>query len=82
MPENQKPLTVDEFFEIKHQIDDEVARIGWSVDKCKRYIVYHYGCRSRRTMTDNQLLHFLAFLQSVKSKPVTQKLLTRKKRRR
>ncbi len=63
--QNQKPMTAAEFWEIKHKIDDEVARLGWSVDYCKRYIEFHYGCRSRLTMTDTQLVHLYETLCSV-----------------
>ena len=65
MTQNPKPLTETEFWEMKHQVDDEVARLGWSVDFCKRYIAYHYGCRSRLTMTDDQLVHLYDTLRSV-----------------
>ena len=60
-----KPMTATKFWEIKHKIDDEVARLGWSVDYCKRYIAYHYGCRTRLTMTDTQLVHLYETLRSI-----------------
>lgn len=78
MTENRKPLSGAEFWEIKHKIDDEVARLGWSKDYCKRYIEYHYGAHSRLYMTDSQLHHFLSTLQKLKSSKSTQKLLKRK----
>ena len=65
MMNNQKPMTATEFWEIKHKIDDEVARLGWSVDYCKRYIAFHYGSRSRLTMTDAQLVHLYDALRSI-----------------
>ncbi len=86
-------MTATEFWEIKHKIDDEVARLGWSVDYCKRYIEFHYGCRSRLVMTDTQLVHLYDTLRSIgctqpitkrgrKSSPKKQsKRLSRKRRR-
>ncbi len=65
MTNNPKPMTATDFWQIKHKIDDEVARLGWSVDYCKRYIEFHYGCRSRLVMTDAQLVHLYATLRSV-----------------
>ena len=74
MTSNPKPMTAAEFWEIKHKIDDEVARLGWSVDYCKRYIAYHYGCRSRLVMTDTQLVHLYETLRLVGlNKPTTKR---------
>ncbi len=71
MKNNQKPMTVTEFWEIKHKIDDEVARLGWTVDYCKLYVAFHYGCRSRLVMTDAQLVHLYDTLRSIGlSKPI------------
>ena len=63
--QNRKPMTATEFWEIKHKIDDEVARLGWTVPYCKRYIEFHYGCRSRLVMTDAQLVHLYETLSSI-----------------
>ena len=69
MTNNQKPMTATEFWQIKHKIDDEVARLGWSVDYCKRYIEFHYGCRSRLVMTDTQIVHLYKTLMNWSRKP-------------
>ena len=59
-----KKLTVDEFWEIKHQIDDEIKRIGWSKDRAKDYIKKVYNKSSRLSMTDEQLIDFLSHIRS------------------
>ena len=51
-----------DFWEIKHQIDDEVKRLGWSTDECKAYIQKHYNKRSRLVMNDCQLKDLLCRL--------------------
>lgn len=61
----QSKLTKDEFLAIKHKIDDEVARLGWSKRFCKKYIEIHYGRSSRLAMTDEQLTRLLASLQKI-----------------
>ena len=67
-----KKLTVDEFWEIKHQIDDGIKRIGWSKAQAKDYIKGVYDKSSRLSMTDEQLIDFLNYIRSfcrTKSRP-------------
>ncbi|MGL5940803.1 MAG: hypothetical protein ACRC2S_10495 [Waterburya sp.] len=45
-----------DFWATKHAIDDEVARLGWSKEKCIVYIKQRYNARSRLAMTDEQLM--------------------------
>lgn len=72
-----------QFFHLKHQIDDEVARLGWSRERCIVYTLDRYGVRSRNAMTDDQLKHLLATLQRLTlSQPTTKKLRNRKRDRR
>jgi hypothetical protein len=72
-----------DFWGTKHAIDDEVARIGWSKEKCIVYIQQRYHARSRLAMTDEQLTLFLAYLRSLPTKErTTQKLKTRDEKRR
>jgi hypothetical protein len=74
-------MTNFDFWAIKHAIDDEVARVGWSKEKCIVYIAQRYHARSRLAMTDEQLLHFLEHLRSLPSRKVsTHKLRTRSRR--
>ncbi len=58
-------LTVTEFWELKHQIDDEVARLGWSKAKCKAFIIQRYGKITRLAMSDDELLDLLKVLKSI-----------------
>lgn len=89
----QKPLnkimqdsTDFDFWAVKKAIDAEVARLGWSKDKCIEFIKFHYGCRTRLVMTDIQLTKFLATLKSLptpgdKNKPTNLRAKRRKDRR-
>ena len=80
-----KKLTVDEFWEIKHQIDDEIKRIGWSKDRAKDYIKGVYDKSSRLSMTDEQLVDFLDYIRSfcpTKSIPSVSSSTRRNRRRR
>jgi hypothetical protein len=70
-----------DFWATKHAIDDEVARVGWSKEKCIIHIKQRYRVRSRLSMTDEQLLHFLEHLRSLPLRRAsTQKLRTRSRR--
>ena len=60
-----KKLTIDEFWSIKHQIDDEVARIGWTKDQAKDYIKRAYNKSCRLSMTDEQLIDLLTYLRTL-----------------
>ncbi len=61
-------MTDFDFWATKHAIDDEVARLGWSKEKCIVYIKQRYNARSRLAMTDEQLTTFLKHLQSLPTK--------------
>ena len=60
-------MDLTEFWTIKHQIDDEIARLGWSKLYCKQFIICMYGCRSRLDMTDQQLQDLLQQLKGFKA---------------
>ena len=78
-----RQMDAAQFFHLKHQIDDEVARLGWSKERCIVYTQDRYGVRSRNAMTDDQLRHLLVTLKSLtKSQTTTKKLSTRKRKRR
>ena len=71
-----------DFWATKYAIDDEIARLGWSKEKCIVYIQQRYNRRSRLTMTDEQLTSFLAYLRSLPTKEnTTVKLRSREERR-
>lgn len=57
-------FTGDEFWEVKHQIDDEINRLGWSKSKVKVHIKTVYGKSGRLSMTDEELLDLLRYLRS------------------
>lgn len=72
-----------DFWGTKHAIDDEVARLGWSKEKCIVYIKQRYHVRSRLAMSDEQLINLLAYLKSLPTAVTsTQGLKSRSKRRR
>ena len=77
-------LTASQFWEIKHQIDDEVARLGWSKAKCKSHIKTVYGASSRLSMTDEQLFDLLAYLRNLSATQIVPSLSrpTRREKRR
>ncbi len=61
-------MTIEDFWAIKHAIDDEIARLGWSKEECKTYIKRNYGKDSRLKMHDNQLNHLLKTLKTLRPK--------------
>ena len=81
MPENHK-LTKIDFWKIKHQIDDEVKRLGWSVDFCKRYTITHYNKRSRLVMSDEELLDLLDKLRNLPTRKIIQPMSNRRRKKR
>ncbi|MDJ0593433.1 MAG: hypothetical protein QNJ72_26185 [Pleurocapsa sp. MO_226.B13] len=68
-------MTKIDFWNLKHQIDDEVARLGWSKAKCKAYIQSHYGKDSRLKMTDDELIDLLETLRNLASSQISTKRL-------
>ena len=86
-PEAELSDKTFDFWRIKHQIDDEIARLGWSKQKCTALIIKRYGKISRLVMTDEQLIDLLDYLLGFRSKTydTTQhqtKTRRKKKRRR
>jgi hypothetical protein len=74
-------LGVIHFWSLKHAIDDEVNRVGWSVERCKVYILQRYHVQSRLAMTDDQLSHLLAHLKRQPDRVLAQNLLNKDKRK-
>ena len=68
-----------DFWAVKHAIDDEVKRIGWSKERCKEYIKTHYNKSTRLAMNDAQLVHLLSRLRLMESPNIDQKLVTRRR---
>ena len=75
-------LTIDEFWKIKHQIDDEIQRLGWTKEKAKNHIYIVYRKSSRLSMTDEELLDFLSYLRSFSVAKSIPSVSTPKRRRR
>jgi hypothetical protein len=71
-----------EFFKLKHAIDDQIARLGWSKERCIVYTKDRYGVRSRLSMTDEQLKHLLKTLSNMSTPQTSIKSSTQADRRR
>ena len=72
----------EEFFALKRAIDDQVARLGWSKERCIVYTKDRYGVRSRSSMTNDQLEHLLKTLTKMPSPATSTKYGTKVDRRR
>ena len=46
------------------QIDAQMERIGWTVERGRQEILNKYGVRSRLLLSDEQVFEFLAFLKT------------------
>ena len=80
-----KKLTIDEFWKLKHQIDDEIKRLGWTKEQAKNHIYIKYRKYSRLSMSDEQLFDLLSYLRSfcsTKSIPSVSSLNRKKRKRR
>lgn len=73
---------IETFFALKHAINDQVARLGWSTPRCIVFIKDRYGVGSRRAMTDAQLEHLLQTLKLMPDPVVRDKSNKRADRRR
>ena len=71
-----------DFWSIKHQIDDEIKRIGWTKEQAKEYIKTHYNKSTRLAMNDAQLIHLLSKLHLIDSSTVKQKTVFKSRRQR
>jgi hypothetical protein len=76
------PRDTAEFFKLKNAIDDQVARLGWSKERCMVYTKERYGVRSRLSMTDGQLRHLLQVLTNMSTPQTSTKPSTQADRRR
>lgn len=79
-------MTMDElkpidFWAIKHQIDDEVKRLGWSKNQCREYVKTHYNKSTRLAMSDAQLLHLLSRLMLMDDLNTESKTVVKSRRR-
>ena len=46
------------------QIDAQMERIGWTVERGRQHLLNRYGVRSRLLLSDEQVFEFLAFLET------------------
>ncbi len=53
-----------DYNDIIYQIDLELTRINWSVERAKEYLEFAYGTTSRVKLSDEELLEFLDFLKN------------------
>ena len=53
------------FNEIKQKTDIEIKRLNWTKDQGKEFLMSRYGKRSRLHLTDEQLLEFLRYLETL-----------------
>ena len=56
-----------DFNEIKQKTDIEIKRLSWTKDQGKDFLMSRYGKRSRLHLTDEQLLEFLRYLETLPS---------------
>lgn len=56
-----------DFNEIKQKTDIEIKRLGWTKENGRDFLKSRYGKRSRLHLTDDQLLEFLHYLESLPS---------------
>ena len=54
-----------EFAEIMEAIDKKMNRLGWSSEDGKKYLIEKYNKKSRRHLTDEELLEFWDYLKSL-----------------
>jgi len=54
-----------DFNEIKQKTDIEIKRLSWTKDQGKEFLMSRYGKRSRLHLTDEQLLEFLRYLETL-----------------
>jgi hypothetical protein len=76
------PKDTTAFFALKHSIDDQVTRLGWTKERAIVYIKNRYGVRSRLSMTNAQLQHLLITLTNMSTPETREKLVKKRDRRR
>jgi hypothetical protein len=58
-------LEAMDFNEIKQKTDIEIKRLSWTKDQGREFLMSHYGKKSRLHLTDEQLLEFLRYLETL-----------------
>ena len=62
--EKTKVIEYD-FNDIKTDIDAQMQRLGWSIERGRQYLIDTYGKRSRMRLTDEELLEFWNYLKLI-----------------
>lgn len=54
-----------DFLEVKQKTDLEIKRLSWTKDQGREFLMSRYGKRSRLHLTNEQLLEFLHYLETL-----------------
>ena len=60
----ETPIEFD-FNQIRHKIDLEMKRLSWTKEQGRDYLLSTYGKRSRLHLTDDELLEFWHYLETL-----------------
>ncbi|MDJ0902043.1 MAG: hypothetical protein QNJ55_24900 [Xenococcus sp. MO_188.B8] len=66
-PAATKPPVEFDFNQIRHKIDLEMKRLSWTKEQGRDYLLSTYGKRSRLHLTDDELLEFWHYLETLTS---------------
>ncbi|MGK7937104.1 MAG: DEAD/DEAH box helicase family protein [Xenococcaceae cyanobacterium] len=67
LPQSNKEYALCEIIDwndIIAEIDLHLARLGWSIDRARAYLMRTYGVKSRLYLTDPQIMSFLDYLKA------------------
>ena len=57
-------MNENKFVELIAKTNQEMKRLGWTIEQGRNHLLLNYGKRSRQLLTDEELLDFLKYLQS------------------
>ncbi|MEM9274036.1 MAG: hypothetical protein AAGA80_13855 [Cyanobacteria bacterium P01_F01_bin.143] len=64
-PSAPEPPEAFDFNQIRHKIDLEMKRLSWTKEQGRDYLLSTYGKRSRLHLTDDELLEFWHYLETL-----------------
>lgn len=64
-PMPEPPTEEFDFNQIRHKIDLEMKRLSWTKEQGRDYLLSTYGKRSRLHLTDDELLEFWHYLETL-----------------
>lgn len=67
-PEKTATSATMDFSQIINQTTIELKRLGWSQEDGKKYLLATYGKKSRHLLSDEELIEFLNYLQTLEAK--------------